>query len=354
MNDQTSAEVSAPEPQPVAVSSIAVAMGGYRRSQTLSALAPSLAKAMAAMEVAHKGSDNPHFKSKYANLAACHSAAIGPLTANGLSFPMFPMVDRAKKEVTVTALLLHASGEFLEGRIAMPFAQDSAHAIASAETYGRRYLYCMVGIVASEDDDGNAATGLDKQEDPRGSRQTPPGPPPRQQAQQQAPRQETKPKGQQRAAEPPPAERPKSTPPPLPEDPRQVHVQGADVDKPTEAMRQAQENAKFLAEKEAERAKAEKEARSAEPDVSKTLPIEAPETFVEPDNSPDGPIQAHTMQELGKLLKALSIPQVEATRMAKEVTGLDREQLRGSEAGARRFVTHLKKMAKDEGIVISG
>jgi hypothetical protein len=147
----------------------------YKRSESLVHLAPALAKAMGAMGAAAKDSTNPHFKSKYADLASCHGAAVGPLTDNGLSFPMFPMVEPASEGVvvTITALLLHESGEYFEGSITIPTKDAHAQAIGSAMTYGRRYLYCMVGIVA-DDDDGNAAVG--RQAPPEKRREPPPAP----------------------------------------------------------------------------------------------------------------------------------------------------------------------------------
>lgn len=160
--------------------SVTTPVVSYKRSPELTKLAPALAKAMGAMGAAAKDSQNPHFKSKYADLASCHGAAIGPLTDNGFSFPMFPRIEPASSGgvvVTVTALLLHESGEYFEGSIEIPSKDTHAQAIGSAMTYGRRYLYCMVGIVPDDDDDGNAAVGRGQQQSQGPRREAPAAPP---------------------------------------------------------------------------------------------------------------------------------------------------------------------------------
>jgi hypothetical protein len=60
--------------------------------------------------------------------------------------------------VEVTALLIHSSGEWISNSLTMPHKGDP-HSIASGISYARRYLYSMVGVVADDDDDGNAAVG---------------------------------------------------------------------------------------------------------------------------------------------------------------------------------------------------
>ena len=154
----------------------------YYRSETLKDLAPSLAKVMSEVGPALKDSTNPHFRSKYANLAACHAVSIGPLTANGFSFPMFPSYDLASNTLSVTALLLHSSGEFIESTLTIPL-KDGANAqdVLAAETYARRGLYPMVGVVPDDDDDGETAVGRGQgAPQQQEQRREPPAPKPRQ------------------------------------------------------------------------------------------------------------------------------------------------------------------------------
>jgi len=129
----------------------------YARSESISSLAAALAASMGATGPATKDGENPHFRSKFATLASCHAACIGPLTANGLAFLMLP-ANAGDTAVEVTALLVHSSGEWISNSLTMPHKGDP-HSIASGISYARRYLYSMVGVVADDDDDGNAAMG---------------------------------------------------------------------------------------------------------------------------------------------------------------------------------------------------
>lgn len=132
---------------------------------------------MAGVGKAGKSSTNPHFRSKYADLATCHDAALPALEANGFAFPMFPHTRPGA--LSVTALLLHSSGEFLEGTITIPLKQGAnAQDVLAAETYARRGLYCMVGVVPDDDDDGETAVGRGNGHQERKEPQrTPPQPP---------------------------------------------------------------------------------------------------------------------------------------------------------------------------------
>ncbi len=149
---------------------------GYRRSPTLGKLMGALASAMAQIGPAEKDATNPHFKSKYATLASCHAACVHPLTSNELAFLMLPLVT--SELVKVTGHLHHSSDEWIESVVVIPH-QGDAHSIGSAMTYAKRYLYCMVGVVADDDDDGNGAIGRPAAGQPREPRRTPPAPEPK-------------------------------------------------------------------------------------------------------------------------------------------------------------------------------
>jgi hypothetical protein len=126
------------------------------RSASIAALAAALAKAQGEMEGAAKGNVNPHFKSKYADLASVWDACREPLSKNGLAILQPVKADGAR--VTVTTLLVHSSGQWVEEALTMTAQQNTPQGVGSAITYGRRYgLASMVGI-APEDDDGHAAS----------------------------------------------------------------------------------------------------------------------------------------------------------------------------------------------------
>jgi len=84
-------------------------------------------------------------------------ACVDALTENGLMIVQTTEDNNQDAVTTVTHIVHAASGQWLRGRATVPCAK-SAHGVGSAMTYGRRYgLVSLLGIVADEDDDGNAA-----------------------------------------------------------------------------------------------------------------------------------------------------------------------------------------------------
>lgn len=137
-------------------------------SETISDLAAALAKAQGAMKGAAKDSENPHFRSRYADLASVWDACRDALSANGLSVAQV-MDGDDPATVTVVTVLMHASGQWMSSRLTMRPVKPDPQGVGSAITYARRYaLAAMVGV-APEDDDGNAASrgGIHEAEKPR-------------------------------------------------------------------------------------------------------------------------------------------------------------------------------------------
>lgn len=129
-----------------------------RQSESIVKLAEALASAQGEIEAAEKDRVNPHFKSRYATLAAAVEASRPALRKYGLAVIQSPSGSSANC-ITLTSRLLHKSGEWLEDDFAMPVVKFDPQGIGSALTYARRYAYCaMVGVIADEDDDGNAAS----------------------------------------------------------------------------------------------------------------------------------------------------------------------------------------------------
>ncbi len=108
-----------------------------------------------------KDSSNPHFKSKYADLAAVMDVAREPLAKHGLALVQMP-VGTCTTHVRIVTVLTHKSGQWMRGSYDMPLDKQSAQAVGSAITYARRYCAMAVLGIAAEDDDGEAATGRDQ------------------------------------------------------------------------------------------------------------------------------------------------------------------------------------------------
>lgn len=117
----------------------------------------AMARAFAEIEGATKSANNPHFKSKYADLTSVIEAIKPALVANGLFFTQHPVPSQGG--VTVRTWLHHASGDSLDlGELFVPANKNDAQAYGSALTYARRYALVTAFGVPVEDDDGNAAS----------------------------------------------------------------------------------------------------------------------------------------------------------------------------------------------------
>jgi len=119
----------------------------------------ALAEAQAIMPNAVLNKINPHYKSRYADLAAIRDATLPALTKHGLSIVQYTAIDESGNLLLHTRLA-HKSGHWVEGIYPLPIALDKPQAMGSALTYARRYEWASIcGIAAEEDDDANAAMG---------------------------------------------------------------------------------------------------------------------------------------------------------------------------------------------------
>lgn len=115
----------------------------------------ALAKMQGEVENATKGSLNPHFKSKYADLAEVLNTVRPVLAANGLSVIQSPSFDGGICHVTTT--IAHASGGYITGTMSCVPAKQDGQGVGSSTTYLRRYSLAAVCGIAQEDDDGNSS-----------------------------------------------------------------------------------------------------------------------------------------------------------------------------------------------------
>ena len=120
-------------------------------------VAAALVKAQKEFGPALKSSSNPHFKSRYADLAACVEAVIDALNNNGIALTQ--RVSPCDDGVIVETVFIHESGEIINcGQLHVPATKQDAQGYGSALTYARRYSLMAACGIAPEDDDGNAAT----------------------------------------------------------------------------------------------------------------------------------------------------------------------------------------------------
>lgn len=124
---------------------------------TYTKIAPAFVKAKKEFGPALKNSQNPHFRSKYADLGTCLEAVEDALLNNGIALIQETSEDATG--VTVETVFLHESGESIRGgKLHVPAAKQDPQGYGSALTYARRYSVMAACGIAPEDDDGNAAT----------------------------------------------------------------------------------------------------------------------------------------------------------------------------------------------------
>lgn len=120
-------------------------------------IAQALVKAQREFGPALKTSSNPHFRSRYADLAACVEAVMDGLNNNGIA--LMQQTHECDNGVIVETVFVHESGEvYSAGRLHVPAVKHDAQGYGSALTYARRYSLMAACGIAPEDDDGNAAS----------------------------------------------------------------------------------------------------------------------------------------------------------------------------------------------------
>jgi hypothetical protein len=144
-----------------------------RQSEQIEALSDAFAKAQMKFGAAIKASQNPAFRSKYADLASVIEATLEHLNAEGIGVMQHPALDYkpagdgVEAFVTVTTRLQHKSGQWMESDVSLPAVMRErfdAQSVGSAITYACRYALRSICTVPQADDDANAASGVGSSE----------------------------------------------------------------------------------------------------------------------------------------------------------------------------------------------
>lgn len=129
-------------------------------SELIDLIATALAAAQGEYTQVFKDETNPHFKSKYETLEGVLSATRPALSKHGIAFVQGASYLESGR-VVVTTKLIHKSGQFIETHLSIKPTADTAQAIGSAITYGKRYAgKAILGVDAENDDDGNSASAI--------------------------------------------------------------------------------------------------------------------------------------------------------------------------------------------------
>lgn len=123
---------------------------------SLNELFSALSKAQAQMHAALKTSDNPFFKSKYADFGEVVAASRPALSANGLSVIQRIICIDDGNEV-LHSILGHSSGQYIDSIMRIKPQKSDVQSLGSYITYLKRYAYAALVGVVTEDDDGEGA-----------------------------------------------------------------------------------------------------------------------------------------------------------------------------------------------------
>jgi hypothetical protein len=123
---------------------------------TTAGLQKALSKAQSEVENATKGSVNPHFKNRYADLAEVLNTVRPVFAANGLSIIQSTSYDGSL--VSVTTTILHSEGGHVSSTASCVPAKADAQGVGASTTYLRRYALAAMTGIAQEDDDGQSAS----------------------------------------------------------------------------------------------------------------------------------------------------------------------------------------------------
>lgn len=127
-------------------------------SEKLDKIIPAVIQAQAEFPAIRKDGYNPHFKSKFSSLTAVKDATQPVLAKHGLAVLQFPSTTDDGKPA-LTTWLVHESGQWIKDTTVLSLSKIDPQSQGGAITYLRRYAWTAVlGLVADDDDDGNAAS----------------------------------------------------------------------------------------------------------------------------------------------------------------------------------------------------
>jgi len=128
------------------------------KSTEINELFTALSLAQSDMRVASKDSQNPFFKSQYANLQSVIESSREALCKNGLAVTQIIQQDINGIDFLVT-MLCHKSGQYISSSMKINPSKPDVQSLGSYITYLRRYCYsAIVGVYDGfSDDDGNDA-----------------------------------------------------------------------------------------------------------------------------------------------------------------------------------------------------
>lgn len=132
-------------------------------SEHLNELATALSKAQGEFDPALKDSNNPFFKSKYADLPSVWAVSREILCKYGLSLLQFPSSNDGKP--CLVTRLMHCSGQWMQSSVDLLLTKNDIQGLGSAISYMRRYSMTSILGIVQDDDDGQLAVQKKKEQE---------------------------------------------------------------------------------------------------------------------------------------------------------------------------------------------
>ena len=124
------------------------------QSESIVKLAAAMVAASGELKNPPKDSVNPHFKSRFADLATVIDTVKPTLTRHKLAVIQLPTESNGLP--ALATMLMHESGEWIRTTVLLCAVKTDPQGIGSAITYARRYgLQAALNITADDDDDGH-------------------------------------------------------------------------------------------------------------------------------------------------------------------------------------------------------
>jgi len=133
------------------------------KSESINELSKALSIAQGQIKGAVKDSENPFFRSSYADLQSVWDACREPLCKNGLAVTQ--TLRKYDGDVFLVSILTHSSGQWIESHYPIITQKSDPQSLGSCVTYARRYsLAALIGIYQEDDDAESAMVRQPKKE----------------------------------------------------------------------------------------------------------------------------------------------------------------------------------------------
>lgn len=133
-------------------------------STDISELSRALLNVQKSIQPASKDATNPYLGNKYASLASVIESCRALLTQNQILLTQTPVcapLELGGGYLALETRLTHVdSGQWMQSVLVMPLPKNDPQGLGSAITYARRYAISAILGIVTEDDDGNAASGV--------------------------------------------------------------------------------------------------------------------------------------------------------------------------------------------------